>query len=120
MEAERETSNLISSDKVAGTYVYNTGGEEIGSIHDVMIDKKSGNVAYAVMSFGGFLGMGEKYHPLPWQQLTYSDTYDAYVVNLDKAVLENAPSYGSAESFDWSGHGHDIDEYYGLREPPLM
>jgi sporulation protein YlmC with PRC-barrel domain len=66
MEKEQETTNLISSEMVAGTTVYNTGGEEIGSIHDIMLDKKSGNVAYAVMSFGGFLGMGEKYHPLPW------------------------------------------------------
>src|SRR5271156_1017841 len=87
MEAERETTNLISSDKVAGTYVYNTGGEEIGSIHDVMIDKKSGNVAYAIMSFGGFLGIGNDYHPLPWSVLRYDTRLGGYVVNLDGAQL---------------------------------
>ena len=92
MEAERETTNLISSDKVAGTYVYNTGGEEIGSIHDVMIDKKSGNVAYAVMCFGGFLGMGEKYHPVPWSQLDYNKNDGAYVVPYTKDQLKTAPA----------------------------
>jgi sporulation protein YlmC with PRC-barrel domain len=117
---QRETITMIAASKVNGTKVCNAAGESLGSIHDVMLDKQSGHVTYAVMSFGGFLGIGEKYHPLPWQQLTYSDTYDAYVVNLDKAVLENAPSYGSAESFDWSGHGHDIDEYYGSRNPQVL
>jgi hypothetical protein len=64
MDTTRETTSLITVDKVQGTEVYNTVGEKLGSI-DVMIDKKSGNVAYSVMSFGGFLGTGNKYHPLP-------------------------------------------------------
>ena len=58
MEAIQETGNLIASDKVQGTNVYNVAGENLGTIHDVMIDKPSGKVAYAIMSFGGFLGMG--------------------------------------------------------------
>jgi sporulation protein YlmC with PRC-barrel domain len=64
--ATDETGGLISSDKVEGTAVYNRQGEKLGSIHSVMIDKSSGKVAYAVMSFGGFLGIGDRYHPLPW------------------------------------------------------
>jgi hypothetical protein len=111
---------MIAASKVNGTKVCNAAGESLGSIHDVMLDKQSGHVTYAVMSFGGFLGIGEKYHPLPWRQLTYSEAYDAYVVNLDKRVLENAPSYGTADVPDWSIYGHDIDEYYGSRQPPLM
>ena len=69
--ATDETSSLISSDKVEGTAVYNRPGDKLGSIHSVMIDKISGKVAYAVMSFGGFLGIGDRYHPLPWHVLTY-------------------------------------------------
>jgi sporulation protein YlmC with PRC-barrel domain len=70
--ATDETSTLISSDKVEGTAVYNREGEKVGSIHTLMIDKASGKVAYAVMSFGGFLGIGDRYHPLPWSVLDYS------------------------------------------------
>jgi sporulation protein YlmC with PRC-barrel domain len=71
MEAP-ETGNLIASSKVQGTAVYNTAGESLGEIDDLMIDKSTGKVAYAIMSFGGFLGiMGNKYHPLPWSVLKY-------------------------------------------------
>jgi PRC-barrel domain len=64
-----ETNRLISSEKVDGTAVYNRAGDHVGSIHHLMIDKFTGHVEYAVMSFGGFLGMGENYHPLPWRAL---------------------------------------------------
>jgi sporulation protein YlmC with PRC-barrel domain len=113
-----ETVTVIAASKVNGTKVCNDAGEPLGSIHDLMIDKRSGIVAYAVMSFGGFLGIGEKYHPVPWEQLTYSETYDSYVVDLDKRVLENAPSYSSSDFPDWSSPAYrsGIDEYYGSRE----
>ncbi len=67
----KETSRLIAADKVEGTAVYNPAGEKIGSIENIMIDKLSGKVAYAVMSFGGFLGIGDKHYPLPWSMLKY-------------------------------------------------
>jgi PRC-barrel domain len=69
--AIEETDRLIASDKVEGTAVYNRQGERLGTVHNFMVDKSTGRVAYAVMSFGGFLGMGESYHPLPWRVLTY-------------------------------------------------
>jgi hypothetical protein len=72
--ATDETGNLISADKVTGTNVYNRQGEKLGSVYDIMLDKRTGQVAYAVMSFGGFLGMGESYHPLPWRALTHART----------------------------------------------
>jgi hypothetical protein len=62
-----ETRDLISSDKVEGTSVYDRNGNNLGTISNVMLDKRSGQVAYAVLSFGGFLGMGSRYHPLPDQ-----------------------------------------------------
>ena len=90
MEAVQETGNLIASDKVQGTNVYNAAGDNLGAIHDVIIDKPSGKVAYAIMSFGGFLGMGNQYHPLPWSVLKYDTNLGGYVVNLDKRQLEGA------------------------------
>ena len=71
-----ETHRLIASNKVEGTAVYNRQGEKLGSVYNFMVDKRSGKVEYAVMSFGGFLGMGDSYHPLPWSVLTY-DTSQA-------------------------------------------
>ena len=88
MEATQETGNLIASDKVQGTNVNNTAGDNLGAIYDLMIDKPSGKVAYAIMSFGGFLGIGNQYHPLPWSVLKYDTNLGGYVVNLDKRQLE--------------------------------
>src|SRR6201996_1317467 len=85
--------NLIAAEKVEGTNVYNTQGDKLGSVDDIMIDKVSGQAIYAVMSFGGFLGMGTKQHPLPWSSLTYDENKGGYVVNLDKKMLENAPTF---------------------------
>ncbi len=95
--ATDETDTLISSDKVESTAVYDRGGEKLGSIHSVMIDKISGKVPYAVMSFGGFfLGIGDRYHPLPWHVLTYDTRQGGYVVDLDRSKLEGAPTYGTS------------------------
>jgi sporulation protein YlmC with PRC-barrel domain len=60
---------LIAASQVNGTNVYNFGGEKLGSIYDVILDKQTGQVEFAIMSFGGFLGIGERYHPLPWRVL---------------------------------------------------
>src|SRR5579864_6957357 len=99
--ATDETDRLISSDKVVGTAVYNRQGEHLGSVYNLMVDKISGQVAYAVMSFGGFLGIGESYHPLPWRVLKYDTRLRGYVVDLDRSRLEKAPSYTPANEPDW-------------------
>ena len=108
--AAGETRNLISADKVTGTAVYNGKGERVGSIHGVMINKLNGHVSYAIMSFGGFLGLGERYHPLPWRVLTYDMRRDGYVVDLDRDLLRNAPSYTTEA--DWLRECDRIDAYY--------
>jgi hypothetical protein len=115
--AKDETSTMISSDKVEGTTVYNTRDEKLGSIETVMIDKQSGQVRYAVMSFGGFLGMGEDYHPLPWDVLKYDTRRDGYVVDLDKDRLEKAPHYSGSDASRWTDPqwGRATDEYYAAR-----
>src|SRR3546814_4837520 len=75
-----ETDRTIASDKVEGTAVYDLDGERLGHIHNFMIAKHSGEVLYAVMSFGGFLGIGDHYHPLPWKVLKYDEVRGGYVV----------------------------------------
>jgi hypothetical protein len=114
MDATSETGNLIASDKVQGTNVYNTAGENLGSIHDLMLDKPSGKVAYAIMSFGGFLGMGSQYHPLPWSVLKYDPNLGGYVVNLDKQELEGAPGYDADAEPTWGDRAYEtkIHDYY--------
>jgi hypothetical protein len=109
-----ETDRLISSDKVDGTDVYSRNGDHLGTVHDVMIDKRTGQVEYAIMSFGGFLGIGESYHPLPWRTLTYDTTMSGYVVDVDRTRLDLAPRYTSSSLPDWSDRGYRsrIDEYW--------
>jgi hypothetical protein len=82
--AIEETDRLIASDKVEGTAVYNRQDEHLGTVHNFMVDKSTGRVAYAVMSFGGFLGIGESYHPLPWRALTYDTRRGGFVVDLSR------------------------------------
>ena len=119
MEPLQQTHNsLIGADKVDGTAVYDTAGERLGEIHDVMIDKLSGRVAYAVLSFGGFLGLGEKYHPLPWNALKYDTSLGGYVVNLSREQLEGSPAYDDDDEPAWGDRAYEkgIHDYYGL--PP--
>ena len=87
----RETARLISSDKVEGTPVRRTDGDKIGTIEHVMLDKLSGRIAYAAMSFGGFLGVGSEYRALPWSGLRYNERLDAYELNVTDDQLKNAP-----------------------------
>ena len=114
--ATDETDRLIASNKVEGTAVYNRQGEHLGQVHNFMVDKYTGQVAYAVMSFGGFLGLGESYHPLPWKVLTYDTKLGGYVVDLDRSKLEGAPSYASGNEPNWSdrAYGKGVHDYYGV------
>lgn len=113
--AQSETASLIAASKVEGTNVYNSRGDSLGAIHDVMLDKRSGKVAYAVVSFGGFLGMGQNYYPLPWPALQYDERQGGYVVNVQPERLQAGPSYGVNETPAWSSdYGKRIDDYYGV------
>lgn len=116
-----ETISLIAADKVEGTPVYNADDEKLGTVDKLMIDKVSGKVSYAVMSFGGFLGMGENYHPLPWDALTYDVDKDGYVISLTREQLEGAPQYDRSSEPDWSDRafGQRIDDYYGVYGVPI-
>ncbi|TXN72786.1 PRC-barrel domain-containing protein [Methylobacterium sp. WL6] len=109
-----ETVRLIASNKVEGTAVYDAAGKHLGAVHNFMVDKVSGQVAYAVLAFGGFLGLGENHHPLPWKALTYSVELGGYVVDIDPATLAGAPSHGAGEDgFADPAYGGRLDDYYG-------
>ena len=116
--ATNETARLIASNKVEGTTVYNEQGEKLGSIHNFMVDKDSGQVEYAVLTFGGLFGMGSDHYPLPWDVLTYDTDQGGYVVNLDKSVLEKAPRYSGADEPDFNrDYGQEVYGYYGITYP---
>jgi PRC-barrel domain len=94
----RETASLIGSDKVEGTPVYDAKGERIGSIERVMTDKKSGQVAYAVLSFGGFLGIGSDYYPIPWASLKYDTNLGGYRLDITEEQLKNGRCFRAVDS----------------------
>jgi sporulation protein YlmC with PRC-barrel domain len=110
---------LISADRVQGTPVFDQAGAKLGHIEDVLLHKVSGRVAYAVMSYGGFLGAGERYHPLPWSMLTYDVDQNGYVIPLDKSMLDGAPTLGreQVELQDDSLWAEEVHSHYGLPGP---
>ena len=109
------SANVISSDRVEGSAVYNTAGDKLGTIDDLMIDKLSGQVRYAVLEFGGFLGMGTDRYPIPWVMLNYDTSQGGYVVPLDKAKLEGAPRYADSSVPEYDDpYTMRINNYYGL------
>ena len=89
-----ESPRLIGAHKVEGANVYDRTGRHLGAIHTIMVDKVSGQVAYVVLAFGGFLGLGETHHPLPWNALSYSTDLGGYVVDIEPGVLAGAPTQG--------------------------
>ncbi|WP_066552457.1 PRC-barrel domain-containing protein [Croceicoccus bisphenolivorans] len=114
---------LILASRVENTSVFNEDGWLIGHIRDLSIDRESGQVVHAIMSFGGFLGIGNRLHPLPWSMLGYNAERHGYIVSLDKAALEQAPHYDADELEDFGGAHHDkkrsdVLEYYGRYGPP--
>ena len=111
--ATDETLRLISSRKVEGTAVYDRAGDELGTVDCFMVDKVTGQVAYVVLSFGGFLGLGESHHPLPWRALTYDPRLGGYVVDIDRDKLADAPRHGRDEDpFIDTEYGSKVDAYY--------
>ena len=119
-KARRSTSARPQASSAATRWkaraVYRSNGDRVGKIERVMIDKLSGKVAYAVMSFGGFMGIGEDYYPLPWSLLTYNPQLEGYEVNVGEQQLKGAPKYSKHESWDWSDRARDqkVYDYYGV------
>jgi hypothetical protein len=112
----RETASLIGSDKVEGTAVYGADEQKVGEIERVMIEKVGGKVAFAVLSFGGFLGIGEDYYPVPWSILTYDTRLGGYRTNLTADQLDRAPKYSESTGWNWNRENEQrVFSYYRAR-----
>lgn len=110
-----ESHDLIASDKVVGTAVYDMNGENVGSIERIILEKRGGRVAYAVMSFGGILGIGHEHYSLPWEMLDYNTDLSGFQVNITKEQVEGAPRYPAGQDYDWSPEsGRRVYDYYGI------
>ena len=118
VDSRKETVSLIGSDKVQGTNVYGADDKKIGVVQRVMIDKMSGKVAYAVISFGGFLGLGEDYYPLPWPNLKYDTRLDGYRVGVTEDQLKGAPKFSQGTDWNWADRARDR-QIYGYYDTPL-
>ncbi len=112
-------TKLIPAHKIQGTSVFNTALEKLGTVEDIMLDKACGRIAYAVLSFGGFLGIGDHHYPLPWGKLVYNDELGGYIVDIDRETLEGAPSYSDPAKASWNDKAWsaDVDAHYGM--PPF-
>lgn len=112
--------SVISASRVNGTDVYDLSDEKIGVIEDIMVDKRLGTVAYAVLSFGGFLGLDAKHYPLRWSMLRYNTQLEGYQVKLDKAALENAPTVEEERGWSEDDTRRVRSHYNDALDWPLM
>lgn len=107
---------LIESDRVEGTTVYDSAGRDIGSIKRIMIEKLSGKSVYAVMSFGGFLGMGAEEHTIPWNKLNYDTSLGGYRVDITEQQVRGAPTFYREPDYDWTDkkRERELNDYWGV------
>ena len=110
-------TSAIRAKKVIGTSVKDPTGKKLGEIEDIMLDKQSNNIMFAVVSFGGFLGMAEKYHPLPWPTLSYDERENSYTVNVTEEQLRAAPSDSIDELTKNDGRAYRDSTYEYYRTP---
>jgi sporulation protein YlmC with PRC-barrel domain len=112
---------LIESDRIEGTAVYDANGKRVGSIKRLVIEKLSGHVAYAVTSFGGFLGVGSELHTIPWEQLHYDTMLGGYKTSISEDQLRKAPEFSRSDESLLSGHERQqLTKYYTeYHIPPL-
>ena len=99
-----DSKNLIAADKVEGTSLFARDGDKLGTVRKVMIDKQSGEVSHALVGYGGILGMGEDYYPVPWDALRYDEKKDGYVCSVDQSQLKRqaAPRFTKDNQPDWN------------------
>ena len=114
----RQAHSLIASDRVEGTPVRRSDGTKVGTIERLMIDKHSGNVAYAVLNFGGFLGLGQHHLPIPWARLSYDRTLCGYQLDLSDDELSRAPAFEANKDFDWGDRSREVDVHNYYKVPP--
>lgn len=116
----RQDHHLIASDRVEGTAVYDRAGEKLGTVKNFMVDKISGRAEFAVLQFGGLFGLGSDYYPIPWAKLTYDVEQGGYVVDLDRARLQEAPRYGTTEPVYDRDYHDMVSTYYESQPAPFI
>lgn len=105
---------LVRTTKIEGATVYNADGDRLGTISSLMADNQTGQIEYAVLALGGFLGMGESQHPLPWDCLAHDTRRGGYVLELDKRLLRRGPSYRASDEPDYDqAYASRVTGYYG-------
>lgn len=109
-------TSILSATSIVGDDVKNAQGENLGDIKDLMIDVNSGNIEYAVLSFGGFLGMGDKYFAVPWESFSVDLNHKCLVLNVDKETLKDAPGFDKDEwpNFADASFRNSIYGHYGI------
>ncbi len=112
-----EYPRVLPIKKIVGTKVLSTAGEELGTLKELVIDLDDGRIAYAVLSFGGFLGLGDKLFAIPWEALIMDVEENRFILDLDKEVLKHAPGF---DKDNWPDNAQyeagwllNIYEYYG-------
>lgn len=113
---------LMGADTLIGNDVYNHQGEDIGDIKEIMLDVPNGNIRYAVLSFGSFLGMGEKLFAVPWNALKLDTVNKCFILNVDKERLKDAPGFEKDAWPDFADQTlvDNLHSYYGTKStyPP--
>ncbi len=109
-----ETTSLLVTARVDGLKVRSRDGDSLGQVQAFMVEKGSGRTLYAVLSLGGFLGMGKSYYPLPFELISYDATGDDYIVTIDRRVLEGGPSWASNAPEFTQAYADRVSNYYGL------
>ncbi|SFM32189.1 PRC-barrel domain-containing protein [Nitrosomonas communis] len=109
---------LMGADTLIGDDVYNQAGEDLGDIKEIMIDTTNGTVSYAVLSFGGVLGIGEKLFAVPWKALKLDPENKRFVLNVDKERLKDAPGFDKDRWPDMADESwvNKINSYYGIKQ----
>jgi len=109
---------LASTRQIEGSTVFNRDGDKLGTISSLIADTRTGQIEFAVLALGGFLGMGESQHPLPWHLLVRTAGHTGYTVDLDKRLLRGAPSYRTSDepSYD-EGYASRVSSYYSTAMP---
>ncbi|WP_112664280.1 PRC-barrel domain-containing protein [Microvirga flavescens] len=110
---------LIDSDRVEGTKVFDPNGHKIGTVDRLMIEKETGKVAYAVMTFGGFLGLGEEAYTIPWAKLKYDTSLGGYRTDITEEELSGAPDFyrDTGRDYDWSDRERERELHDYWRMP---
>jgi sporulation protein YlmC with PRC-barrel domain len=113
-DPDKKFRSVLAASTLAGDSVRNAAGEDLGTIDEIMIDIPSGRVAYAVLSFGGFLGMGDKLFAVPWSALKVDEDEKCFILNVDKRTIEQAPGFDKDNWPDMSGttFGNELSTYY--------